>query len=333
MTDPTHSIKESKTFEFIPSELKKYNQWVVWRSEIQNGKPTKVPYDANTRNKASTNDPKTWATFEQAYRVLTRCKGYDGLGFVFSKADPFIGMDWDHVRDPDTGVIEEIILNEEIIPLRTYAEISPSGTGVHVIAIGTVPGDRRKGKKREMYTSGRFFTMTGQHLEGTPQKINEIQRDALSIVYQRMVGDRAPQKMNDLSTAGCNLSLKISDEEIIAHCLLAKNSIKFTKLFEDGDKSDYDTHSEADMALCGILVFYTHDMTQIDRIFRQSRLYRPKWDEMRGSTTYGQRTIREALTGKLSQYDPHRIITRDQSWRIPVRKTFVNGKEEDLWKM
>ena len=338
-------VQNQTHLQSIPSELKKYNQWVVWERKIVRGKPTKVPYNTNTgktRTKARTDNPRTWGTYDQAYELLSRSKGYDGLGFVFSKDDPFIGLDWDHVRDPITGTIDEKILSEEILPLGSYAEVSPSGTGAHVIGIGFVPGDRNKVGDREMYHAGRFFTMTGMHIEGTLFTVEKVSQDALDLVYRRMVGDRAPQKTevsaprnggNSLPPGSSTAPLEISDEEIIAHCLLAKNSIKFTKLFETGDKSDYDTHSEADMALCGILAFYTQDVTQIDRIVRQSPLYRPKWDEMRGSTTYGQRTIREALTGTLSQYNPHGTITRNQSWRIPVRNTFDTGGEEDLWKM
>lgn len=182
--------------ETIPIELKNSDQWVVWALEMMRGKPTKVPYNANkgkTRTRASTTDPKTWVTYDEAYRLITRSKGYNGLGFVFSKDSPFIGMDWDHIRDPVTGVIEDRILTEEILPLGSYAEVSPSGTGVHVIGKGSVPGDRNKSGNREMYDCDRFFTMTGMHIEGTPLTIEKVSQEALAVVYQRMVGDRVPQ--------------------------------------------------------------------------------------------------------------------------------------------
>ncbi len=325
--------KEFKDFEFIPSDLKTYDQWVVWKSEIRDGKPTKVPFDANTRGYASTNNPKTWATYDQAVRVYTRCKGYNGIGFVFSTDDPFMGLDWDDVRDPSTGISDSTILSEEILPLGSYAEISPSGTGVHVIAIGSVPWDCNKSGNREMYDSGRYFTMTGMHIEGTPLTVENPSQDALERVYQRMVSTRKPQKVNVSSVAGCKTSLKMGDEQVIAQCLLARNSNKFRAFYENGNISGYGSHSEADMALCGILEFFTQDPMQIDRIFRQSALYRPKWDEKRGSTTYGARTIDEVLK-RSSGYEKYRTKSLTcQKWRISTRKPFNKDMEEDLWEM
>jgi putative DNA primase/helicase len=329
----------------IPSELKKFIQWVVWARERQHGKLTKVPYNANkgkTKTRASTDDPKTWASYDQACRLLSRSKGYNGLGFVFSKNDPFIGLDWDHVRDPVTGVIDEKILTEEILPLGSYAEVSPSGTGVHVIGIGAVPGDRRKIGDREMYHAGRFFTMTGMHIEGTPLTVERVSQDGLDLVYQRMMGALPQRKTvaselrtRDISSpAGCSTTpLKMSDDEIITQCLLAKNGDKFRALFERGDISGYKSQSEADMALCGVLIFYTHNATQIDRIFRQSQLYRPRWDDKRGSSTWGANTILKALNGSQSRESYHTKPAAHPGWRITDRRTFVKGAGVDIWQM
>jgi hypothetical protein len=84
----------------------------------------------------------------------------------------------------------------------------------------------------------------------------------------------------------------LGDEEIISLCRKAKNAAKFASLFDDGDTARYDgDDSAADCALLGILAFYTADPEQLDRLYRKSALMRPKWDERRGSATYGQRTI------------------------------------------
>ena len=76
------------------------------------------------------------------------------------------------------------------------------------------------------------------------------------------------------------------------------NGEKFQDLWE-GRWQQYrwfPSQSEADMALCSMLAYWTDsDADQIDRLFRQSALYRPKWDEPRGATTYGQLTIQKAL--------------------------------------
>jgi primase-polymerase (primpol)-like protein len=103
----------------------------------------------------------TWGTFDEVAAVLDK---YDGVGFVFCSADPYVGIDLDGCRDPETSEIKAWAL-EIIQGLVSYAEVSPSGTGVHVIAKAKVPTNVRSGKV-EMYSSERFFTMTGQVLGG-----------------------------------------------------------------------------------------------------------------------------------------------------------------------
>jgi len=158
--------------EKIPPELKALPQWVVWREEIREGKKTKVPYQPrNPKRKASSTKPDTWGTFEQALNVA-KTNGFGGIGYVFSVEDPYCGVDLDHCRDPVTGEIAQWAW-EIIRRLNSYTEISPSGTGVHILIEGTVPpGGNSKGLpgggKVEMYSQGRYFTMTGHHLGGTP---------------------------------------------------------------------------------------------------------------------------------------------------------------------
>ena len=75
----------------IPTELSNANQWVVWRYETRNGKPTKVPY-AIQGHKASVTDPSTWSTFQE---VLAAAPQFSGIGFVLTKEDPFTFVDLD----------------------------------------------------------------------------------------------------------------------------------------------------------------------------------------------------------------------------------------------
>src|SRR5215203_412473 len=87
-------------------DMRDLRQWVVWRSEEREGKPTKVPYSPLTGEKASTMDPQTWASYSEAVVAYTE-HGYGGVGFVFSEDDPFCGMDLDGCLNPTTGEIEE----------------------------------------------------------------------------------------------------------------------------------------------------------------------------------------------------------------------------------
>ena len=90
----------------IPAELKELPQWVCWRLEEQDGKkPKKVPLNPQTGRKAKTNNPRTWGTFDQAmeYSQSHMTDGCCGVGFVFSKDDPYAGIDLDKCRDAVTG--------------------------------------------------------------------------------------------------------------------------------------------------------------------------------------------------------------------------------------
>jgi putative DNA primase/helicase len=146
-------------FENVPAELKNRRQWVVWRYEVRDGKKTKVPYNAHTARSASSTDLETWAYFDAALDAYNN-GGWDGIGLVFSSGDPYAGIDLDDVRNPETGELEEraqAILDS--FP-GAYKEVSPSGTGVHLIIRGKVP-KVLKLKWIEAYSQERFFTVTG----------------------------------------------------------------------------------------------------------------------------------------------------------------------------
>jgi putative DNA primase/helicase len=153
------------TIENIPGQLTERPQWVCWRLETRDGKPTKVPYTPGTERRASSTDLMTWSTFDQALAAYKAGEPpYDGIGFVFCNADPFVGVDLDDCFDTESGEVSrwaQKIINRV---QEGYVEISPSGNGIHIIVEGTVrDGGMRKGKV-EMYGRGRFFTITGRTL-------------------------------------------------------------------------------------------------------------------------------------------------------------------------
>jgi putative DNA primase/helicase len=144
----------------LPEELRQRRQWVVWKLEERDGKPTKVPYIAGGSGKASSTDSLTWRSFEEAVQALETGR-YNGIGFVFSSGDPFAGVDLDDCRDPETGELEEWAA-KIVEAFGSYAEVSQSGTGVHIIVMGKAPNKKRG--KVEAYSSERYFTMTGRVL-------------------------------------------------------------------------------------------------------------------------------------------------------------------------
>lgn len=275
----------SFNISMIPQELKDKNQWVLWKLEQNDdGRNTKIPYN-KSRFKASTSDSSTWMPFEDAYAAYTSSSAeYSGLGFVFSESDPFIGFDWDDVRDPKTEEFDPEIW-DEIVSLESYAEISQSGEGAHVIAKGKIPGPKRRKDGREMYDRGRFFVVTGNHIAETPLTINEAPKEAVLEIYS---------KIDSSSTKDAEgLGLRLTDDKVIEKCKNSPNGSLFEQLYTGNWRAvgRYDTQSEADLALCNLLAAQTRDPKQIDRIFSGSGLYRSKWDR----DDYKDWTISKAL--------------------------------------
>lgn len=156
--------------ENIPEQLAERPQWVNWRLEGREGKETKVPYTPGTLRRASSTDLMTWRTFEEALAAYRRAEPpYDGIGFMFCSADPFVGIDLDNCRDPESGEITPWAKKIFSSVTEGYVEVSPSGTGVHVIVQGVARdgGIQKKvppNGKIEMYSRDRFFTVTGRVL-------------------------------------------------------------------------------------------------------------------------------------------------------------------------
>jgi putative DNA primase/helicase len=159
----TAAIKEmlSVKVECIPEELQIRPQWVVWKAVGE--RLEKIPYSAKSGRKASTTDLLSWSSFEEANEALGSGQNYSGLGFVFSSGDPFAGIDLDGCVNPQTGEVAAWAM-EIVRYFDSYTELSVTGTGIHVIVKGLEVPNRRK-DKIEVYSSKRFFTVSGHLLE------------------------------------------------------------------------------------------------------------------------------------------------------------------------
>lgn len=153
----------------IPQALIERRQWITWR----NIDGRKIPFQVDGRPASST-DPATWSTYADAKAIADHIPASEGgLGFVFTQDDPFIGIDLDGCVD-HSGKVEDWAV-EVLLQLRSYCEISPSGTGVKIFALGSLPDGR--GRKTtvfnaaqvsakipsiEIYDRGRYFAVTGE---------------------------------------------------------------------------------------------------------------------------------------------------------------------------
>lgn len=270
----------------IPQELLPLPHWVGWRAEQRNGKSTKVPVDPKSGHKADTTDANTWGDSESAIAAVEKFK-LSGIGFVFTGA-PYTGVDLDDCRDPKTGVVQGWAM-DIIKQLDSYTEASPSGRGVHIFVRGKLPAGRRRKGKVEMYDTGRYFTMTGHHIPGTPTSIEDRQAQ-LEALHERVF---RPVERN--WAANSNVThmppVSVDDRNLIDRASQASNGDKFRRLWSGRWDGDYASQSEAEQALCNLLAFWTgKDRDRIDRLFRQSGLMREKWERQ----DYRERTIRAA---------------------------------------
>src|SRR5829696_255852 len=148
----------------IPGELKTYHAWVLWKLARVGDDWTKHPYGVGTGRKVSSTDSRTWSSFEEVLAAY-EAGGYDGIGFVLSTGNPYCGVDLDGAVDQETG--EVTVWAQTVIEgLDGYTELSPSGTGIHNIVRGELPGSGNRKGPLEMYDKKRFFTVTGHRLGG-----------------------------------------------------------------------------------------------------------------------------------------------------------------------
>lgn len=142
----------------VPEELRRLRRWVVWKLQHRESskKPTKVPYRATLKGRvlASSTNPDSWSSYAHAVFVAQR-GGFDGIGFVFA-GDGIVGVDLDGVRDPETGRLDAWA-EEIVVRLGSFAEVSPSGRGLHIFLRGEIPGERRRRGPVEVYEKDRFL--------------------------------------------------------------------------------------------------------------------------------------------------------------------------------
>jgi len=306
------SVAAEFAVESVPASMRNRPQWVCWRCEKRKGKQTKVPLNAKTGRRASATDSETWATFDEALAAWRDSDDVEGVGFVFSAADPFCGVDLDDCIDPATGDIEPWA-QDILKSLDSYAEVSPSGKGAKIFLRARKPGNRCRraycSGEVEIYGQGRFFTVTAQRMSMCSAEVEDRQEE-LDAVYTEVFGSAEPdisqlaEAEQDEATPG-STAQALSDEQIIEKASNSRKSGDKFRALWGGKWNDYfNSASEADSSVVFSIAFYTKDGEQIDRLFRQSKLMRPKWDERRGGETYGERTIRKALETVKEQYYP-----------------------------
>ena len=291
-------------FVNIPDVLKQTASFCVWKMEKRSGRPTKVPYNPRTGAMARTNDPSTFADFNTAMKSYA-IGGWDGIGYRVSEG---IGaIDIDHCIRED-GSLNDVAASILGIFPDAYFEKSPSGTGLRgffrlspdFAYDKTVYYINNRKHGLEVYLPGvtnRFVTVTGDMFRNGAVTRND---DALHTLL-----DTFMKRSTRVSSKTVEPVSYLDDDGVIAHASASESGDKFKALYAGNWEEGYDSQSDADMALVSILAFWCGNVEeQIDRIFRTSGLMRDKWDRMTGDSTYGQITIRNAVSTNGEIYTP-----------------------------
>ena len=326
----------------FPKELIALPQWVLWKLERRNGKTTKIPYQPNGMKAGSTSSA-TWSDFQTVMGVFLKNPDYSGVGFVFSSSDPYAGIDLDKCRDPVTGVVEPwaaAVLGR----ISTYTELSPSGTGFHMLGKGKLPAKGRRKDRIEMYDSGRYFTVTGEHYGQSPCDAVDIQA-SLSALHAEILGTVATpakgQPVASVPTLPALSAPRPASDQTVADTVLASRDAEAFRQFQAGHWAalDYPSQSEGDLALVGMLARHAGPHPeQIDRLFRSTGMMRDKWDEMRGANTYGEMTIAKVLEGAAVAGAAEAFVVRlNQRFAVITNSNQVKildeGPDEDAFRL
>ena len=320
-------------YEVIPPEMKAMKQWVIWG--VNEEKP-KAPYNpCNSSVGAKANDAATWADFETAAAASARL-GRGGIGFELGNG--IAGIDLDHVINDD-GELSEFA-RSIVDRMKSYTELSPSGRGLHILfrvseseeTLRERLGGKLGSKKPsiELYFGVHYLTVTG-NVYGEVKALADRTKEALQIYTEYLAeGEQKSAKQRAENSPKRERREELSPSELWEQMFKATNGRDIQALYY-GDISGYGSQSEADLALCNHLAFWTgHDARQMDMMFRESGLMRDKWDEQHGSQTYGEMTIASAIRGtpeRNSSYSSYAGYGYSSTGEKEERPNTPNGQE------
>lgn len=307
----------------IPQTMQALIRWVNWKFVIRKGKTTKVPVNSRTRGNASSTNLDTWSTFEQAVAVAHKYPDTFGIGFVFEP--PHIGIDLDHcvIDDPTNCQLNDFACELLSKYHHTYAELSPSGQGVHIYTLGDYPGTTGvKSDAGEMYTTGRFFTVTGNRIPEHPAVLAESADNLLAATYALFADNStaaAPAQVIEVEAAD------VAPPSAVLFDALADLAPDFTDTWDmrrtlDGPKKD-NTPSAYLLSLARMAVFAQWPDQEIVRLL-QSFLRKHGLPEAHKSKI--ERTITKAHTKNEDTQNDAELTQAEDTTETQLRQNKVN---------
>ena len=261
---------------YVPPAMMNLPNWVLWKLEENNGRMTKIPYQRDGLHKASSIGARTWCSYADAVSALHDHPEMSGLGFVIEKRSRIVFIDIDHCIDEDGEISDTARDILSAFRGRSYAEVSQSGSGLHILTLGEIPRSFKNSKTGvEMYSDGRYVAFTGDAM--IDRDLEECP-DALRYVFDKYKTEKPEAKtIKDIWSAPLPVSALKGESDIISK---ASRHGRFASLYNgDFEKAGYRSQSEADLALCITIAYWCdRNPETIDRVFRSSCLYRPKWE-------------------------------------------------------
>ena len=323
--------------QFYLHDLTALPNFVNWKytQPDRNGKRKKRPINPANLGPASHSDPATWSLWDRAEYQYCNNRWVDGIGFVFSHESGLynglipVGIDIDDCIDGG-NIHPQALRVMEIVP--GYAELSPSGQGIHILALCDVAQIEDQFDKLyvnkafhalhiEMYSKERYFTLSGRYIQGSRLYLPDCTDGVLDLyskvkvhghpptgAYKNAAEHRyLPENSNlhpptQKNTAFSPLGFP-TDREIIAKAETGHDGVEFQALMQG--KQFVDDNSTNDWKLVRKLAFYSGGNAELmDQIFRQSGLMRDKWDRRYGqdNLTYGEKTIRNAIARQRGKF-------------------------------
>ena len=231
--------------EQTPEAMREPRQWADWGEIDADGEVSKRPINPRTGRNASSTDPSTWGTLEEALAGVERF-GLVGIGFVMTSADGLVGIDLDHCINGDGEIADWAA--KIVRDCASYTERSPSGTGLRIFVRGTWPTDGNHSGNLEVYEAKHFLSFTGSRLEDSPTTVNEAQ-EALDRLWE------------DLSTGDPSKTVEVGDLILdpaaepprLKHVHLLETVPRYRSTWSQ-TRRDLSSLSESDLALANFTV-------------------------------------------------------------------------------
>ena len=303
--------RSSNLFDNVPDVLKQRDNWLCWKSEERGKNKTKVPYNARTGRRADVTKPVSWSSFDVA---CAAAPGYDGIGYVFDGTG-IVGIDLDKVIDENGKLSPEA---EDIVKrLSSYTEVTPSGTGLHILVFADADFDRNRRGFIEIYKNARYFTVTGNIWGGRAEislrneEINGVYKDYLAVDNSETATE---QWQSDAQPGDTAQSWMDDDKDDLAYLAIGLEKDDLLRRYYNGDRPSGDESADDSGFITKLAYWCNLNVALIRSTFLESPYFQQKDEEHKEKWTkrndYAERTIKFVVNST-----PTTARAEDSRWK------------------